>query len=329
MAFKSLNELDCIFISYDEDNCEEHWAELVANVPWAKRVHGVRGSDASHKAAANASDTDLFITVDADNIVDYRFFDVSFDFDHPKFVNKAISFEAQNIINGLVYGNGGLKIWPKAHLLRIKSHELAGADASKLQQIEFCGDFFYTQMCGEYCTTYPNGSPRQAFRAGFREGVKMSLNSGERVDPQNFEGSLWHGNYKRLITWCSVGADVENGLWAIYGARYGCWLTNLTDWDYVNVRDFEYINDLFNNEIKPNFIGDDEKCYKSNFSWSKTKLVSEISKLGEVLRKELGLDIAELDEIQSKFYKKSYTNMPRMNKLLTESELNELRKLNH
>lgn len=328
MAFTSLNELDVIFISYDEDNCEEHWAELFSNVPWAKRVHGVRGSDASHKAAANLSDTDLFISVDADNIVDYKFFDVSFDFEHPKFLNRAISFEAKNIINGLVYGNGGLKIWPKEHLLNIKSHELADPSGSKINQIEFCGDDNYTQMCGEYCTTYPNGSPRQAFRAGFREGVKMSLDGGEKVNPQRFEKSVWHGNYKRLITWCSIGADVENGLWAIYGARYGCWLTNLTDWDYINVRDFEYINKMFEEEIKPKFIGDDQKCYKSNYSWSKEALLQEIRNIGVILRKEMKLDIAEFDEVQSQFYKKSYINMPRMNKLMTETELFELRKLN-
>ena len=36
-------------------------------VPWAKRVHGVEGSDAAHKACANLSETDRFITVDGDN----------------------------------------------------------------------------------------------------------------------------------------------------------------------------------------------------------------------------------------------------------------------
>ena len=340
MAFTSLNQLDVIFISYDEANCEENWADLENKVPWAKRVHGVRGSDASHKAAANLSETDMFISVDADNIVDPSFFDLELEFDHPKFANKAISFAAENTINGLIYGNGGLKIWPKPHLLRIKSHEAADASDDNLAKIEFCGDDSYVQMVGKYCTTYPNGSPRQAFRAGFREGVKMSLNSGNRIDRLNFEKQLWYGNYKRLITWCSVGADVDNGLWAIYGARYGCWLTNLTDWDYINVRDFEHINDIWKCDIAREFDLSDydrdpldgsdviNKCYKTNFVWSETQLKSEIARLGEVLRKELGLDIAELDPIQSKFYKKSYMPAPRMNKYLTEKELQEIRRIN-
>ena len=88
MSFKQLNEFDVIFLSFDEDNCEENWADLEHKVPWAKRVHGVKGSDAAHKAAANLSETDMFISVDADNIVDPSFFDIELDFDHPKLQEK-------------------------------------------------------------------------------------------------------------------------------------------------------------------------------------------------------------------------------------------------
>ena len=49
--------------------------------------------------------------------------------------------------------------------------------------------------------------------------------------------------------WQTVGADTENGLWAIYGAREGCYPTNCTDWDFVNVRDFEYLNELLKNKM--------------------------------------------------------------------------------
>lgn len=327
MAFTQLNQLDCILISYDESNAEENWANLESKVPWAKRIHGVKGSDAAHKAAANLSETDLFITVDADNIIDESFFDLEFDFDHPKLKGKAISFAAKNIINGLEYGNGGLKIWPKQYVLEMKTHENAEADDIR-NQLDFCWEDSYVQMTNQHCITHPNGSPRQAFRAGFREGVKMSLDRGGKVSNENFENQIWHGNYKRLITWCTVGADVENGLWAMYGARYGCWLTNLTDWDFINVRDFEYINDMWKNDIAPNFVGNSDKCYKSNYSWDKEKLLLEIKNLGIKLRKELGLDIAEYDEIQSKFYKKAYVNLPRMNKYFTENELYELRRIN-
>lgn len=336
MAFRSMNEFDVIFISYDEDNCEEHWVDLQNKVPWAQRVHGVRGSDAAHKAAANLSTTDRFISVDADNIVDPSFFDLEIDFDHPKLVGKALSWAAQNHVNGLEYGNGGLKCWPKQYVLDMRTHENADSEDER-NQVDFCWEDSYVQMSNQYSTTFPNGSPRQAFRAGFREGVKMGLVQGGKTDPDNFKKSIWWGNYKRLITWCSVGSDVENGLWAMYGARLGCYMTNLTDWDYINVRDFDYLNAMFETEIMPKFaVSADphtpsifqEKCYKTGYVWDKTKLEHEIADLGNLLRKGLGLEVAELNEDQSKFYKAAYVNMPRMNRMFTEDELNELRKIN-
>ena len=67
MPKQDVTELDIFYISYDEPNCEEHWADLLNKVPWAKRVHGVKGFDAAHKECANQSETERFITVDGDN----------------------------------------------------------------------------------------------------------------------------------------------------------------------------------------------------------------------------------------------------------------------
>ncbi len=64
--FKVL-DYDVIYLSYDEPNAEKNYADLLTKVPWAKRVHGVEGSDAAHKACAELSETDRFITVDGDN----------------------------------------------------------------------------------------------------------------------------------------------------------------------------------------------------------------------------------------------------------------------
>jgi hypothetical protein len=334
MAFTPLSALDVIFISYDEDNCEENWADLENKVPWAKRVHGVKGSDAAHKAAARLSETDRFISVDADNIIDPAFFDLEFDFEHPKLIGKTVSWAASNFVNGLEYGNGGLKCWPTEYVLNMKTHENSESDDA-LSKIEFCWDNNYVQMTNQFCTTFPNGSPRQAFRAGLREGVKMSLDRGNRVPVNKFKDSVWWGNYKRLITWCSIGADVENGMWAMYGARLGCQMTNLTDWDFVNVRDFDYINTLFIEEVAPKFAKDSDDysdwthtCYKSNYSSDLKKLWAGLEDIGTILRKEMGLELAELNDVQSTFYKAAYINVPRMNKMFTETELNEMRKLN-
>lgn len=331
MSYKSLNEIDVVFISYDEDNCEENWTNLQSMIPWAQRVHGVKGSDAAHKAAANLSTTDRFISIDADNIIDLSFFSQEIDFDHPKLQGKAVSWSARNVINGLEYGNGGLKCWPKEYVLNMRTHENADPTDER-NQVDFCWEDSYVQMANCFSTTHPNGSPRQAFRAGFREGVKMCLLEGGKTEPENLIKKMWWGNYKRLITWCSVGADVQNGLWAIYGARLGCYLTTLSDWDFKNVRDFEYLNALYNEQEDKFSSGNKtdvlDRCYKTGVTWNKTRLEESIKELGISLRKGCGIEIAELDETQSKFYKAAYVNVPRMNKLLTENELNELRRIN-
>ena len=70
----NIAEQDIIFLSYDEPNAEKNYVDLVNKVPWAKRVHGVDGSDAAHKECARQSETDRFISVDGDNIVDPKFF---------------------------------------------------------------------------------------------------------------------------------------------------------------------------------------------------------------------------------------------------------------
>jgi len=59
---------DIIYLSYDEPNAEKNYNDLLQKIPWAKRVHGVKGSDSAHKACAELSETERFITVDGDNI---------------------------------------------------------------------------------------------------------------------------------------------------------------------------------------------------------------------------------------------------------------------
>ena len=230
----SIAELDCIFISYDEPNAEENWADLLNKCMWAKRVHGVKGSDACHKAAAELSETEWFITVDADNIVNAEFFNQLIDIPDD---TDAISWPGINILNGLRYGNGSLKAWRKEFVLKMKSHELAETDNAR---VDFCWENGYRPMVESFSVTYPNASPYQAWRAGFREGVKMSL-----IDGVQKLGNVHPHNLHRLKIWTSVGAHVDNGLWAILGARHGCYKTNCTNWDYTDVRDFDKLEQIW------------------------------------------------------------------------------------
>ena len=239
-------ELDIIFLSYDEPNAEKNWADLKNKVPWAKRVHGILGSDAAHKECARISETDRFVTVDGDNTIKQEFLDQVLDFDtHANLEKSVISWCGQNIINGLMYGNGGLKCWPREYVLNMKTHE--NADPYNVQaKVDFCWDAQYIQQNSCFSLTHNNFTPKQAWRAGFRVGVKLSLNRGERVAHSEFlKGHP--KNLNMLYIWTMVGSDVKNGEWAIYGAREGLEMTMLSDWDYVNVRDFTHLDELWAN----------------------------------------------------------------------------------
>ena len=290
-------DFDIIYLSYDEPNAEENYADLITKAPWAKRVHGVEGSDAAHKACAELSETDRFITVDGDNKIRESFLLQELDFErHTDLEHSVISWCGRNQINGLLYGNGGLKCWPKEYVLHMRTHENADPD-NQAAQVDFCWDLKYIQQNSCYSDVYNNATPQQAWRAGFREGVKMALNQGVKPSKEEFLKGHWK-NLHRLWIWLMVGADVENGDWAIYGAREGLYKTMCTDWDYINVRDFEYLNNLWNNEYS---------------KITEEMLPYEIMGLGETLKHDLDIPIATdpLDEEQSKFFKTVYQNPSR------------------
>ena len=100
-----VSDLDFVYISFKEPNKEQNWADLKNKVPWAKRVDGVVGFDSAHKAAAELAETEFFISVDGDNIIDERFLLETLDW--TKTNRKAVHrWRAKNNINSLVYGQG-------------------------------------------------------------------------------------------------------------------------------------------------------------------------------------------------------------------------------
>lgn len=316
----SINEFDIVYISYDEPNADENYADLLDKCPWAKRSHGVWGSDAAHKAAAALSETERFVTIDADNIVNDDFFNIELDMDKIG-QNHVISFAAKNKINGLVYGNGGIKMWPVGVVNRMRTHEAAPV-TDKRAQVDFCWNIHYVQMNNWYSWVHNNGSPLQAWRAGFREGVKMGLENGDVVDPAKLK-QIHRENYRRLMVWMTVGEDVTNGLWAMYGARLGAYMTNVKrrDWNWHNVRDFDWLTDFFNKELAPQFIDGTELCPRTGFSWDPVRLKAETVRLGNELRSELDLEIADIGYEGSRFWKTVYRNPSRFGPQVREDQV--------
>jgi hypothetical protein len=298
---KTFNIADCdvIYLSYDEPNAEKNYADLLTKCPWAKRIHGVEGSDSAHKACANLAETERIVIIDGDNIVNPKFFNQIIEVETEELYNRSvISWCGLNVVNGLMYGNGGIKSWPREFVLGMKTHE--NADPNNPQsQVDFCWDINYITLDECMSWVYNNATPWQAWRAGFREGVKMSLLQGDKSkNTGKFVNNIHKKNYHRLLTWMNVGADVENGLWAMYGARQGCYMTNCTDWDFINVRDFKWLNQFWEQNIA---------------GCSDESLNHRIEELGKQLTTMLEIPVGSpLESTQSKFFKEVFTNPARI-----------------
>lgn len=298
----TINDFDVVFLSYDEPNKEENWAKLSALIPWAKRVDGVKGFDSAHKACAEIAETDRFITVDGDNIVYPEFLDIKLNI--PSSLDGCtLSWAGRNIINGLCYGNGGLKLWDKNFVLNMRTHENS---VNKNEAVDFCWDPKYIQLNNVYSDTCPNATPVQAFKAGFREGVKLTLDRGEKIVEGKISKCVHEKNYKRLLIWASVGADIDNGEWAIYGARFGIFMTNVTH--------------ATNEKFAMDCIGDYE--WFDDF-WQIHQHKKDEHDFLIPLKKTLGMNIANLNADQSAFFKSVYEPPRRSaNPIATEIEAN-------
>ena len=298
-------DLDCVYLSYDEPNKEENWLKIKRMVPWAVRVDGVKGSDAAHKAAADASTSDRFILIDGDNIPDADFFDQQLALTD---INKdhVFRWKARNHTNGLVYGNGGISCWTQDFIYAMRTHE--ASDGSAENDVEFCFYPTYTAMYDCYSTTYINSTPFQAWRAGFREGVKMCLNRGARPSIVDFKEIAHKRNLDKLTIWHNVGRDVENGIWSILGARMGTYMTMITPtWDYKQVQNFDTLAELFETVRQDN---PEHVC----------------GLIAVELINQLDLPIVMLDENASAFFKDHYAKA-HQNKGVMISEMDVIRKL--
>jgi hypothetical protein len=278
-------DLDCIYLSYDEPRKEEFWTKIRNMVPWAKRVDGVKGSDAAHKAAAQASDTDRFILIDGDNLPEESFFNQTLSFDAPDADKAVFRWRAKNNVNGLMYGNGGLSSWTREFVMNMRTHE--ATDGRAETEVEFCFDPLYWAMHDCYSTTYPDGSAYHAWRAGFREGVKMCLNRGVRPELSEFKQLAHQRNLDNLTIWHNIGRDVEHGVWAIAGSRMGTYMTMLTEWDHRLVQNFDALEDLW-----------------ASVQNSNPELVA--GRVAEDLVTQLDLPINMIGEQESKFFKHHY-----------------------
>ncbi len=302
---------DVFYVCYDEPNKEENWRQIKAIIPKAKKVEGVVGFDNALKQCAKQSNSEYFFLIDGDNQLIERRFRRPLSIEGLQ-DNWVLSWASLNTVNGLTYGNGGLKLWPRDVALSIKSHENASQHDD---QTDYCFIASYYLIDDYVSRTIVNKTFRQAFRAGFREGVKMSLSYGKQVDfsQKSFEEALGRQNRLRLKIWCEVGSDVINGLWAILGARMGLYYNAVKKFDYSNINSYEWIESLLQDEIfKPLDI---EIGHIENNDFDARRLSPLIENFGRKIEEALPLKLKLLTPIESLQFKEDFEN-PRRSGLL-------------
>jgi hypothetical protein len=196
-----LEDLDVIFISYDEENAEENWKKVVSKVPYAQRVHGVEGIFEAHKEAAKLAQTDMFWVVDGDAEILPNW---KFNFQPNIFNRDCIHvWKSRNPINDLEYGYGGLKLFPKNLLDNAISWkvDMTTSIGSKLKVIDEVSNL-----------SSFNTSPFATWRSAFRECAKLSANIENNKDNESIA---------RLEVWTSQGIDRPFGKYALIGAASG------------------------------------------------------------------------------------------------------------
>lgn len=193
---------DIVFLSYDEPYADENFRRLKERFPRTRRVHGVKGILEAHVEAARNSSTDMFYVVDADAEIMPNFY---FDYQPHSLDRLSVHvWHSKNPVNGLEYGYGGVKMFPKPMLIGFRGTpvDFTTSVSKSIKVIPEVSNI-----------TRFNTDPFSAWRSAFRECAKLASKIIHNQDNTETE--------KRLDIWCTVGADAEFGDFALMGAKEG------------------------------------------------------------------------------------------------------------
>jgi|TARA_B110000285_G_scaffold29260_1_gene29559 hypothetical protein len=220
---------DIVFISYQEPSADANYASLKARFPMAKRVHGVKGIHQAHIAAAKKCFTKMFWIVDADAII---LDDFNFGYKVDEYNLETVHvWRSQNPINDLVYGYGGIKLFPRKLTVNmdISKPDMTTSISSKFKAIPEVANI-----------TAFNTDPFNTWKSAFRECTKLSSKIIDRQKNEETE--------TRLDIWCTKGSERRYGDFAIAGANAGreFGLSNMADISLIN--NFEWLEEKFNEQ---------------------------------------------------------------------------------
>ena len=220
---------DIVFISYQEPTADEYYKYLTDRFPRAKRIHGVKGIHQAHIAAAKLCETDMFWIVDGDALVDPNF---KFDYQVPRWDKETVHvWRSVNPINDLVYGYGGIKLFPTQLTINMDTSrpDMTTSVSSKFKAVQEISN-----------VTGFNTDPFNTWKSAFRECVKLSSKVIDRQKNNETE--------ERLRIWQTVGKSRPFGEYAILGATAGAVYgeQNKNNIDALKkINDFEWLKEQF------------------------------------------------------------------------------------
>jgi len=196
-------------------------------------VHGVKGIHQAHIEAAKLCDTPMIWIVDGDaTIAD----DFEFDYQVPAWQYSHVHvWRSKNPINGLVYGYGGVKLFPREATINM--------DISKPDMTTSISDKFVAVKKVSNITGFNTGE-FETWKSAFRECCKLSSKTIDRQKDGETD--------QRLKIWCSVGRNKPFGEFAISGAKAGALYGARNKGDIQalkKINDFEWLKDQFDGNI--------------------------------------------------------------------------------
>jgi hypothetical protein len=198
----SLRPYDIVFISYNEPNAEENWNLLKTHFPRAKRIHGVKGIHKAHIEAAKLATTPMFWVVDGDAVIADDF---NFSLLLPQYDRDIVHvWKSQNPVNGLVYGNGGVKLLPTNLTINvdITSPDMTTSISPRFRAVDAISNI-----------NNFNTDPFTTWRSAFRECAKLASKTiAGQIDAETTE---------RLDAWCTLSDTAQYGFYAYSGALAG------------------------------------------------------------------------------------------------------------
>lgn len=221
---------DIVFISYQEPDADENFARLKERFPIAKRIHGVKGIHQAHIEAAKRCFTKMFWIVDGDAHIED-----DFNFDHTVSeydLDVVHVWRSRNPINDLVYGYGGVKLFPRKMTIKM--------DVTSTDMTTSISDKFKAMPEISNITAF-NTDGFATWKSAFRECAKLASKSIRNQNTDETDA--------RLSIWCGTkGKDKPFGDYAIQGARAGRKFA-VNNPDKLNlINDFDWLKEQFDEQ---------------------------------------------------------------------------------